>query len=145
MSERRPMSEEQKRKLSQAQLAYIARDPRWAEHRRKLAEAQRRPEQRARLSATTRAYRETDPRWPGHCARLREAATRATALSLLPEEIGQILELRRKGRNFEYIAEEFCVSDKIIRRELRSLGIDTGRVKSDRRAKRSKGHWRCFD
>jgi len=34
------MSAEQKAKLSAAQLAYIASDPRWAEHRRKLAAAQ---------------------------------------------------------------------------------------------------------
>jgi hypothetical protein len=34
------MSEEQRRKLSLAQNAYIASDPRWAEHRRKLADAQ---------------------------------------------------------------------------------------------------------
>ena len=34
------MSAEQKDKLSVAQLAYIASDPRWAEHRRKLAAAQ---------------------------------------------------------------------------------------------------------
>ena len=37
---RRPMSAEQRAKLSAAQLAYIANDPRWAEHRRKLAAAQ---------------------------------------------------------------------------------------------------------
>lgn len=37
---RPPTSEAQKRKLSKAQLAYIATDPRWAEHRNKLAQAQ---------------------------------------------------------------------------------------------------------
>jgi hypothetical protein len=37
---RRPTSDDQKRKLSAAQLAYIANDPRWEEHRRKLAAAQ---------------------------------------------------------------------------------------------------------
>lgn len=34
------MSEEQRRKLSEAQRAYVASDPRWAEHREKLAAAQ---------------------------------------------------------------------------------------------------------
>jgi hypothetical protein len=34
------MSEEQRRKLSEAQRAYVASDPRWAEHREKLANAQ---------------------------------------------------------------------------------------------------------
>jgi hypothetical protein len=33
------MSEEQRIKLSIAQRAYVANDPRWAEHRRKLAAA----------------------------------------------------------------------------------------------------------
>ena len=37
---RPPISEEQRQKLSAAQKAYVARDPRWAEHRRKLADAQ---------------------------------------------------------------------------------------------------------
>ena len=34
------MSEEQRRKLSAAQKAYVASDPRWVEHREKLAAAQ---------------------------------------------------------------------------------------------------------
>ena len=33
-------SDEQRRKLSAAQKAYVAFDPRWAEHRKKLADAQ---------------------------------------------------------------------------------------------------------
>ncbi len=37
---RAPVSAEQRRKLSLAQKAYVAGDPRWAEHRRKLADAQ---------------------------------------------------------------------------------------------------------
>ena len=37
---RPPTSAEQRDKLSKAQLAYIANDRRWAEHRRKLAAAQ---------------------------------------------------------------------------------------------------------
>jgi hypothetical protein len=35
-----PISDAQKAKLSKAQLAYIATDERWADHRRKLAAAQ---------------------------------------------------------------------------------------------------------
>jgi hypothetical protein len=34
------MSDEQRRKLSAAQKAYITSDPRWATHRQKLADAQ---------------------------------------------------------------------------------------------------------
>ena len=37
---RRPMSQEQRQKLSVAQKAYVTTDPRWAEHRKKLADAQ---------------------------------------------------------------------------------------------------------
>ena len=37
---RRPMSAEQRVKLSIAQRAYVANDPRWPDHRRKLAAAQ---------------------------------------------------------------------------------------------------------
>jgi hypothetical protein len=141
---RPPTSAEQKAKLSEAQLAYIANDQRWAEHRRKLAEAQRRPEQRARLSAATKVYIDTDLRWPEHRTRMMTAAVEATRLRLLPEEIDRILDLRRKGRTFEYLSEEFCISEKIIRRELQAIGIPTGRIKR-RRATQSKGFWRCFD
>lgn len=141
---RPPMSAEQKDKLSKAQLAYVANDERWIEHRRKLAEAQQRPEQRARLSATIKAYIMNDPRWPDHRTRMMDAALEATRLTLLPEEIEKIVELRCKGRTFEYLAEEFCISDKIIRRELQAQGISTSRVKR-RRAQTSQGFWRSFD
>jgi hypothetical protein len=39
-SRRSPMSEKQRQKLSEAQKAYVATDPRWAMHRQKLADAQ---------------------------------------------------------------------------------------------------------
>ena len=39
-SHRPPMSEKQRQKLSEAQKAYVATDPRWAMHRQKLADAQ---------------------------------------------------------------------------------------------------------
>ena len=35
-----PVSQEQRRKLSAAQKAYVTTDPRWAVHRQKLADAQ---------------------------------------------------------------------------------------------------------
>jgi len=37
---RAPASEQQRQKLSEAQKAYVATDPRWAAHRQKLADAQ---------------------------------------------------------------------------------------------------------
>jgi hypothetical protein len=49
-----------------------------------------------------------DPRWPDHESRFRQAALEVTRRTLLPEEIDQILELRRKGRTFEYLGEELC-------------------------------------
>ena len=39
-SRRPPVSQDQRQKLSAAQKAYVANDPRWLEHRRKLAAAQ---------------------------------------------------------------------------------------------------------
>lgn len=39
-SRRPPASQEQRQKLSAAQRAYVASDPRWAAHRQKLADAQ---------------------------------------------------------------------------------------------------------
>lgn len=138
-----PMPAEQRAKLSAAQKRYIENDSRWQEHRRKLADAQRKPDQRARLSAAQLSYMEKDPRWPDHRARMMEAAT--NRFTLFPEEVTKIVELRRKGRTFEYLAEELCVSEKVIRRELMALDIPTCRAPPRPKATRSKGCWRSFD
>ena len=52
---------------------------------------------------------------------------------------------RHKGRTFSYIAEEIDVCRDVIERELRTRGIDTSPLKSDRRGRRGQGFWRCFD
>ena len=142
---RPPMSEEQRAKLSAAQKRYVATDPRWPEHRQKLADTQGTPEQRVIHSETQHAYIDNDPRWPEHRARMQEAALEATRLTLLPEEVEKIIAERKKGRTFEYLAEELCVDAKVIRRELQSLGIHTGRILNERRAKQGNGYWRSFD
>jgi hypothetical protein len=142
---RSPMSEDQRKKLSEAQKRYVSSDPRWADHRRKLAEAQQRPEQKAILSAAQLAYMANDPRWPAHRVRMMQAAIETTRITLLPEEIETINDLRRKGRNFEYVSEELCVSEAVIRRELRARDIPTGRIKPRPKAERGKGFWRSFD
>lgn len=103
-------SADQKAKLSAAQLAYIANDPRWIEHRRKLA-----------------------------------AAQEARRMTLFENEVTAILAMRKKGRSFSYISEEIGVCRDVITRELAALGVATGRVRMDRRARRGKGYWRSFD
>lgn len=142
---RPPTSEEQKEKLRQAQLRYIQTDPRWEQHRTKLAEAQKKPEQRERQSLGQRNYMENDPRWPSHETRFRQAALDVNGITLYPEEIETVVAMRKKGRNFEYIAEQLCVGERVIRRELKALGISTAPVKPDKRAKRGTGYWRSFD
>ena len=107
---RPPTSREQRVKLSVAQRAYVAHDPRWPEHRRKLA-----------------------------------AAQEAKRMTLFDNEVAAIVALRRKGRTFSYIAEEIGVCRDVIGRELRARGIDTSPIKADRRARRGRGFWRCFD
>ena len=105
-----PMSAEQRAKLSLAQRAYVTHDPRWPEHRRKLA-----------------------------------AAQEARRMTLFDNEVAAIVALRRKGRTFSYIAEEIGICREVIGRELRARGIATGHIKADRRARRGRGFWRCFD
>ena len=107
---RPPMSAEQRAKLSLAQRAYVTHDPRWPEHRHKLA-----------------------------------AAQEAKRMTLFDNELATIVALRRKGRTFSYIAEEIGVCRDVIGRKLRARGIDTSPVKADRRARRGRGFWRCFD
>jgi hypothetical protein len=105
-----PISPEQRRKLSAAQKAYVTTDPRWAEHRRKLAEAQI-----------------------------------ARRMSLMPEELEAVLEMRAKGRTFSYIQEEIGVCHDVIRRELAERGYSTAPIRRQRQAKRGTGFWRSFD
>jgi hypothetical protein len=105
-----PVSEEQRQKLSAAQKAYVTNDPRWPEHRRKLA-----------------------------------AAQEAKRMTLMENEVALIVQMRKKGRTFSYIAEEIGVCRDVIGRELTALGISTAPVKADRRARRGRGFWRCFD
>src|SRR3984885_8681340 len=109
-SRRPPVSQEQRQKLSAAQKAYVANDPRWAEHRRKLA-----------------------------------AAQEAKRMTLMENEVALIVQMRKKGRTFSYIAEEIGVCREVIGRELTALGISTAPVKADRRARRGRGFWRSFD
>ena len=101
-------------------------------------------EQRAHLSATQRAYVANDPRWAEHRRKLA-AAQEAKRMTLFENEITAILAMRKKGRTFSYISEEIGVCRDVIARELALLGAETGRVKSDRRARRGKGFWRSFD
>ena len=101
-------------------------------------------EQRAKLSAAQRAYVANDPRWAEHRRKLA-AAQEARRMTLWENEIAVIVEMRRKGRTFSYIAEEIGVCRDVIIRELAVLGIATTRVKSDRRARRGRGFWRSFD
>ena len=107
---RPPTSAEQKIKLSIAQRAYVANDPRWPVHRRKLA-----------------------------------AAQEAKRMTLFDNEVAAIVAMRKKGRNFEYIAGEIGVCREVLSRELKALGISTAPVRADRRARRGRGFWRCFD
>jgi hypothetical protein len=101
-------------------------------------------EQRTKLSLAQRAYFTHDPRWPEHRRKLA-AAQEARRMTLFDNEVAAIVALRRKGRTFSYIAEEIGVCREVIGRELRAQGIVTGHVKADRRARRGRGFWWCFD
>lgn len=66
-------------------------------------------------------------------------------MKLFENEVTAIVEMRKKGRTFEYIAEEIGVCRNVIKRELLSLGHSVERITPDRRARRGKGFWRSFD
>lgn len=165
---RRPAtSAEQRVKLSAAQFAYMANDPRWAEHRRKLAAAQeaRRMTLLENEVAAIVAMRKEGQSYAyiakkiGVCREvisrelaalgikdeLANLARNARCMTLFENEVTAIMKMREKGRTFEYIAEEVCICRNVITRELAARGYSTERVKSDRRARRGKGFWRSFD
>ena len=163
-SRRPPMSEEQRQKLSAAQKAYVANDPRWPEHRRKLAAAQevKRMTLMENEVAAIIEMREKGRNFSdiadeiGVCrdviGRELNALGISTApvrpdrrMTLMENEVAAIVAMRKKGRSFEYIAEEIGVCRGVIKRELTALGISTAPVKADRRARRGRGFWRCFD
>jgi hypothetical protein len=97
-----------------------------------------------RTTLAQRAYVAHDPRWPEHRRKLA-AAQQVRRMMLFDNEVAAIVALRRKGRTFSYIAEEIGVCREVIGRELRARGIATDHVKADRRARRGRGFWRCFD
>jgi len=164
---RRTTSAEQRVKLSAAQFSYMANDPRWTEHRRKLAAAQeaRRMTLLENEVAAIVAMRKEGQSYAYISKRIgvcRDVITRELAalgirdelaklgrdarrMTLLENEVTAIMKMREKGRTFEYIAEEVCVCRDVITRELAALGFSTERVKPDRRARRGKGFWRSFD
>ncbi len=159
---RRTISADQRAKLSVAQLAYIANDPRWVEHRRKLAAVQ--DAKRMTLfenEVTAILAMRKDGQAFSYIAKIgvsrdvirRELAllgvetgrVKAKPMTLFENEVTAILAMRKQGRTFSYIEQEIGVSRDVIRRELALLGVETGRVKSDRRARPGKGFWRSFD
>ena len=75
---RPPMSAEQRAKLSIAQRAYVANDPRWAEHRRKLAAAQ----EARRMTL-----------WQNEVAAIVEMRRKGRTFSYISEEIGVCCEV----------------------------------------------------
>jgi hypothetical protein len=161
---RPPVSEEQRQKLSAAQKAYVANDPRWPEHRRKLAAAQeaKRMKLMENEVAAIIEMRENGRNFSyiadeiGVCREVIGRELNALGISTAPvkpdrrmtlmeNEVAAIVAMRKKGRSFEYIAEEIGVCRGVIKRELTALGISTAPVKADRRARRGRGFWRCFD
>jgi len=163
-SRRPPVSKEQRQKLSAAQRAYVANDPRWAEHRRKLAAAQEAKrvtlmENEVAAIIEMRAKGRNFSYIADEIGVCRDVIGRelnalgiSTApirpdrrMTLMENEVAAIVAMRKKGRSFEYIAEEIGVCRGVIKRELIALGISTAPVKADRRARRGRGFWRCFD
>ena len=161
---RRTISAEQSARLSAAQLAYIAHDPRRPEHQRKLAAVQ--DAKRKTLSSSEvetvlalrkghRTFRAI-AREIGVCREVIRREFRARGIepgrvnvnlpmTLFDNEGAAIFAMRKKGRTFSYISEEIGVCRQVIRRELVARGIQTGPLRPDRRARRGKGFWRSFD
>jgi hypothetical protein len=98
-SRRPPMSQEQRRKLSAAQKAYVATDPRWTAHREKLAEAQI-----ARRMTLT----------PEEFAMVLKMRARGRTFSYIQEEIGVCHDVIRRA-----LAECGCSTAR-VRKERRA-------------------------
>ena len=76
-----PTSEEQRQKLSEAQKAYVATDPRWLAHRQKLADAQ--IARRMTLS-------------PDEFEMVLDMRSKGRTFSYIPEEIGVCHDVIRR-------------------------------------------------
>jgi IS30 family transposase len=158
------MSAEQRAKLSAAQIAYVTSDPRWPEHRNKLAAAQEatrftlyrnevdaivqmRSEGRSfdYIAVKIGVCKEVIGRELKAIGICTAAIKSDRSMTLYQNEVEAIVQMRSKGRTFDYIAEEIRVCRKVIGRELKTLGVSTARVKAGHRARRGAGFWRCFD
>jgi hypothetical protein len=101
-------------------------------------------QQRQKRAEAQKAYVANDPRWTAHRQKLADAQI-ARRMTLSPEELAMVLEMRSKGRTFSYIQEEIGVCHDVIRRELVERGYSTAPIKPERRVRRGKGFWRSFD
>lgn len=110
--------------------------PKTANTKRAIRRPPTSAQQKLKLSFRQHAYIKLDPRWRRHRQKLADARR----MTLFPDEVRQIIAMRKLGRTFSYIQEEIGVSEGVIRRELKALGISTARLKR-RRAKRGKGFW----
>ena len=114
------MSAEQRAKLSAAQLAYVANDPRWPEHRRKLAaaqEAKRMTLMENEVAAIVQMRKESRnfsyiADKIGVCREVIGRELNALGIStppvkpdqrmtLMENEVAAIVAMRKKGRKFE--------------------------------------------
>jgi hypothetical protein len=95
------MSAEQRVKLSIAQRAYVANDPRWAEHRRKLAAAQ----EARRMTL-----------WENEIAAIVEMRRKGRTFSYISEEIGVCCEVISRELTALGIGTARVKSDRRARR-----------------------------
>ena len=95
------MSAEQRAKLSVAQRAYVANDPRWAEHRRKLAAAQ----EARRMTL-----------WENEIAAIVEMRRKGRTFSYISEEIGVCRDVIIRELTALGIATTHVKSDRRARR-----------------------------
>jgi hypothetical protein len=109
-----------------------------AKTKRAIRRAHTSAQQKLKLSFRQHAYMMVDPRWRRHRQKLADVQL-ARRMTLFPDELRQVVAMRKLGRTFSYIQEEIGVCKDVIRRELQAQGISTARIK--RRAKRGKGFW----
>ena len=78
-------------------------------------------ETRAKHALAQHAYMATDPRWASHYQKIK-----ATRFTLFEHEVRVIERLRLQRRSLLYISYEIGVCEKVLRRELKARGVDTG-------------------
>jgi len=123
------MSDDQKRKPLSRATAYISATLDGQHTGKSCRMHQRTPQQRARLSEANAKLYQRRPQMARPSGSYDDRSAGSDRLTLhTARNPAKSSNYAAKAEPFEYLSEEFCISEKVIRRELEAVGFSTARI-----------------